>query len=375
MKSSFQAWRKKALVGAWILTLLLAGLIPSRAMAQTEKVQLPPGFRFEVFASDLGMARFMAFDDQGHLYVSTPRSGKVVVLPDRDGDGRADEAVPFAEGLDRPHGIAFRDGWAYVAENGRVLRFQDRDGDLKADVQEVVVPDLPRGGGHWTRTLGFGADGKLYVSAGSSCNVCVEDDPRRAAILQFNPDGTEGRIYAQGIRNAVGFVFHPQTKEIWATENGRDWLGDDAPPDEVLIVRDGGHYGWPYCHGQKVPDPEFSLPGFCEETIPPTLGLQAHSAPLGLTFYTGSQFPEEYRGDLFIAYHGSWNRSVPTGYKVVRVRMKDGEPLSVEDFLTGFLVGRNVWGRPVDLVVTKDGSLLVSDDFSGRIYRIFYEGT
>jgi glucose/arabinose dehydrogenase len=234
------------------------------------------------------------------------------------------------------------------------------------------VPDLPKGSGHWTRTIAFGPDGKLYVSVGSSCNVCNETDPRRAAVLQFSADGTGGRVFARGIRNAVGIAFHPATGALWATNNGRDWLGDDLPPETILILKDGAHYGWPYCNGSRVPDPDFGRPDFCKTVALPTVEIQAHSAPLGLTFYTGEAFPVEYRGDLFVALHGSWNRSVPTGYKVIRIPVRDGKPGAPQDFGTGWLQGSRAWGRPVDVITGKDGALYVSDDRAGVIYRIAY---
>ena len=354
------------------LSLILA---PS-ASAKGLPLQLPPGFQIAIFAERLEMPRFMAVSPEGVLFVSLPSSGQVVALPDKDGDGRADRIVTFASGLDLPHGLAFFEGFLYVAETGRVLRLKDRDGDLKADTVDVIVPDLPPGGNHWSRTIGFSPDGKLYLSIGSSCNVCIEKDQRRAAILRFNPDGTGEEIVAQGLRNAVGFIWHPETKVLWATINNRDWLGDDLPPDYITIVKEGAHYGWPYCYahqGKAILDPDFGRPEICQKMALPTLEIQAHSAPLGLVFYTGALFPPEYRGDLFVAYHGSWNRSVPTGYKVVRIPMKGGKPGKPEDFATGWLQGRRAWGRPVDLVAGRDGALYLSDDGAGVIYRITHQ--
>lgn len=326
-------------------------------------LHLPPGFQISVFASGLNSPRLMAFSPEGELYVSLPRAGSVVKLPDRDGDGVADQAVPVATGLNRPHGLAFHNGSLYVAETNRVVRLTPAGVD-------VVVPDLPAGGQHWTRTIGFGPDGMLYVAAGSSCNVCREQDERRAAIMQFRPDGSGGRIYARGLRNAVGLAWHPETGELWATENGRDHLGDDLPPDEINVVRAGSHYGWPQCYGNRVVDAGWGSEEFCRGTQPPAVALQAHSAPLGLNFYLGTQFPESYLGHLFVALHGSWNRTEPTGYKLIRVR-PDGV---VEDFATGWLAGRLAWGRPVQPVVGPDGALYVSDDHAGAIYRIWYAG-
>ena len=354
--------------------LLCLGYPSYSAPPELDSIVLPSDFEIGLFAPNLGPARFMALGPSDVLFVSVPRAGRILALPDRDGDGVADTAIVFAVGLNLPHGLAFRGEDLYVAETDGVVRLRDQDGDLASDEQEMIVEGLPSGGGHWTRTLGFGPDGKLYVSIGSSCNVCVEEDSRRAAIMQYDPDGTGARIYATGLRNSVGIAWHPETGEMWATDNGRDWLGDDLPPDEINIVGDGGFYGWPYCHGRSILDPEYGDPDRCESARPPVVELQAHSAPLGLTFYTGIYFPDVYRGDLFVAYHGSWNRSVPTGYKIVRVRMADGAPVEVEDFATGWLQEDTAWGRPVDILVWTDGSLLVSDDRTGAIYRIRYTG-
>ena len=357
-----------------VCALLCLGYPSYSAPPELDSMVLPPDFEIELFAPNLGPVRFMASGPSGTVFVSVPRAGRILALPDRDGDGAADTTIVFAVGLNLPHGLAFRDGDLYVAETDGVVRLRDQDGDLRADDRETIIEGLPADGGHWTRTLGFGPDGKLYVSIGSSCNVCIEEDPRRAAIVQYDPDGTGARIYATGLRNSVGIAWHPETGEMWATDNGRDWLGDDQPPDEINIVGDGGFYGWPYCYGQSIVDPEYGDLDRCAAARSSAVELQAHSAPLGLAFYTGMQFPDVYQGDLFVAYHGSWNRSVPTGYKVVRVRMVEGTPVEVEDFATGWLREGTAWGRPVDILVWTDGSLLASDDRAGAIYRIRYTG-
>jgi len=335
-------------------------------------LKLPPGFKISVFASGLQNARFMTLDQDGNIFISQHRAGKISVVRDVDSDGVADKILPYIEDLNLPHGLTFNDGWLYVAENDKVVRLKDEDGDLVADVKEVIVENLPGSGGHFTRTIGFDPFEKMYVSVGSSCNIC-EDDPRRAAILRFNKDGSNEEVYARGLRNSVGFVWHPDTGEIWATDNGRDWLGDDLPPEEINIIKEDRHYGWPYCYGQRVADPKYNDPDFCKTTEPPRVEMQAHSAPLGLRFYEGDMFPEDYQGSLFVAFHGSWNREVPTGYKVVRISFQDGEPI-VEDFIVGWLVGEEKWGRPVDILFGLDGSMFISDDYAGVIYRVTYEG-
>lgn len=365
--------RTRVIVSTLALALLACGQ-QSGAETLPHPISLPEGFEISLYASGLEGVRMMALSPQGELTVTQPRAGRVLILPDRDGDGKSDRTVVFAQGLDRPHGLAWRDGDLYVAETGAVVRLRDADGDRIAETKQTLTRDLPAGGMHWTRTLGFGPDGKMYVSAGSSCNVCVEEDRRRAAIMRFQPDGSDLEIFARGLRNAVGFAWHPETGKLWATENGRDRLGNDLPPDELNQVEFGKHYGWPYCYGDRQPDPAHDEADFCAQSEPMALGFQAHSAPLGMTFYTGKQFPAEYRGDAFVAFHGSWNRDEPTGYKVVRVRFENGKPTRYEDFAKGWLRGRSSWGRPVDVLVAPDGSLFVSDDSGGRIYRIRYKG-
>jgi glucose/arabinose dehydrogenase len=352
---------------------LLAAALPGVADAQGgPKLKVPPGFAIDVFADKVGSVRFMAVDPAGTLLVSEPSAGRVLALPDKNGRGKADSVQTVVTGLDQPHGLAFHEGAFYVAETSRVQRFAYDSATMKA-TQPTLLTRLPAGGGHWTRTVVFGPDGLMYVSVGSSCNVCRESDKRRAAVLRFHADGSGETIFASGLRNAVGLAFHPTTGVLWATVNERDWRGDDVPPDYVTEIREGAAHGWPDCmtvRGRVITDTSFAKGATCDKVTPPTVEIQAHSAPIGLAFYTGTQFPEEYRGSLFVAYRGSWNRSLPTGYKIVRIRLRDGQPPAVEDFATGWLEGTSAWGRPVDLVVGRDGALYLSDQGAGRIYRI-----
>jgi glucose/arabinose dehydrogenase len=352
-------------------------ITPTRIVPPVDRISLPPGFGVSVFAAGLRDPRMMARGPDGELYVAERGAGRIMRLPDRDGDGATDGGEVVADGLNAPSSIAFyEDGSLYVGETTRVLRLSAPDESGVFQEREVIVDGLPEGG-HSTRTVLFSPDWeRLYVSVGSSCNVCAEADERRATIVRYNADGSGELVYAKGLRNAVGITFRPGTDELWASNNGRDWLGDDLPPETIYVVREGDDAGWPRCHSGRIVDPEFGSPDACAGVLPPAVEMQAHSAPLGLTFYTGEQFPGEYRGDLFVAFHGSWNRSVPTGYKVVRVPIDErGQPGAVQDFAAGWLSedGSN-WGRPVDVLTASDGSLLVSDDGAGNIYRVFYAG-
>jgi len=363
------------------------GFKPSVKDNVVSKIKLPQGFAIEVFAGNLGGSdvsnpgpnpgpRMMLLKNDV-LFTSIPSRGTVVALPDRNNDKRADNVITFISGLNKPHGIDFGDGWFYIAEENRVIKVKDENNDLVADKEtlQVLINDLPTGG-HFTRTIKI-YNNSLYISIGSSCNVCHEEDERRAAITKCDLDGKNCKVFAKGLRNAVGFVFHPITGKLYATDNGRDWLGDDLPPDEINVVEEDGNYGWPICYGKNIHDTDFDKNVYvrnpCEEPFEKEsfIDLQAHSAPLGLAFYYGNNFPEQYKGDLFVAFHGSWNRGVPTGYKIVVIDMND---FTVKDFATGWLQGNNVIGRPVDIIVADDGSLFVSDDNAGRIYRIYYEG-
>lgn len=333
------------------------------------KLKIPKGWRANVFVSGASGARFFAVRDDGVLFLSLSKEGKVIALPDANGDGVADRIVTVLSGLDYPHGLAFHGSWLYVAETTRVMRYRDSNGDYHPDLTQGVIVNLPQGGNHISRTIAFGPDDKLYVSVGSSCNVCV-DDPRRAAILRYTSDGEKEEVFGSGLRNAVGIIFHPETGELYASDNGRDFLGDNEPPEEVNIVKEGKNYGWPGCYGDRRSDPDLkSSQEFCDSTEPPYLKMQAHSAPLGLRFLTEKNIPPEYKGSLLIAYHGSWNRSDKTGYKVVRARVAPTGEIVIDDFATGWLSEGEVWGRPVDIITGARGAVYVSDDKAGAVYR------
>jgi len=372
---------------SFLLPFLLAFLFLARVDFAAEKTRFdlqqlkaPPGFHISVFAENVDGARMIVFSPGGVLLVSESGEGKVVALPDFKHTGKAERTVDVLSGLNEPHGLAFYEGKLYVAENDEVRRYDWDEANLRAS-NPVKIADLPSGGGHSTRSLLFHS-GKMYASAGSSCNVCIEKDPRRAAVMEFNPDGSGQKIFAKGLRNAVGLAVNPKTGTLWATVNGRDWLGDDLPREVIVdLGQDGGDFGWPYCYGDRVPDSNFTKAGDnrCQNVIEPKVQMQAHSAPLGLAFYEGPEFPAEYRNNIFVAFHGSWNRSIPTGYKVVRVKLDDkGQPLGgAEDFITGWLAPgekhKGRWmGRPVGIVFDSEGTMYLSDDAGGVIYRITY---
>jgi glucose/arabinose dehydrogenase len=335
---------------------------------------VPAGFQVQVLIEDLPNARSLAWGDQGTLFIGARRGGKVFAVQGALTD--SPRTFVIAEGLQVPNGVAFRDGTLYVAETQRILTFPDIENRLDDPGEPaVLVDDLPyKSPLHSWKYLAFGPDGRLYVPVGAPCNACEE--PGFAIIMSMRPDGTDRRIEAEGVRNSVGFDWHPGTGELWFTDNGRDMLGDDIPACELnRLTAAGQDFGFPYCHGGDVQDPELGSLGQCADAQAPVLQLDPHSAPLGMLFYTGEMFPERYRGQIFLAEHGSWNRSKSagkTGYRVALVSLDGNEAKSYESFLSGFLDAEEVVGRPVDLIMAPDGSLLVSDDKRGLILRISY---
>ncbi len=337
-----------------------------------DRIQLPAGFRIDVYADNIENARSLAMSSQGTLFVGTRTNDKVFALKDTDNDKKADEVYVVADGLNMPNGVAVKDGALYVAEMSRILRFDDIDERLKNPPEpEVVYDDYPEKGHHGWKFIAFGPDGKLYVPVGAPCNLCERDDPF-ASITRINPDGTGYEVIARGVRNTVGFDWHPETGKLWFTDNGRDWMGDDRPPDELnKLEKTGQHFGFPYCHGNDISDPQYDRN--CDEFQKPEIELGPHVASLGMRFYTGDMFPGKYKNNIFIAEHGSWNRTVPIGYRITMVTMEKGEAVKYEVFAQGWRHEGNTWGRPVDLLVLDDGSMLVSDDHAGAVYRIVYE--
>ncbi len=348
-------------------------MIPARAATLDGRLSVPAGFTVTRFAS-VQNARAMIVGPNGNVYVSQPGRNSISRLIDTNRDGVADSQTVVLSGLDRPHGMAFHGGKFYVANTGGVVRYAVGANGVPTGTAEQLNR-YDAGKNHWTRSIVFGADNKMYVSIGSTCNLCVETASERAAVMVYDENGQNGRVYSSGLRNAVGMAVHPTTKQIWVTQHERDNLQPDhqnLPTEEINLLQDGKDYGWPYCHGPKIPNPEYNDQARCNRTEAPALRMQAHSAPLGMLFLNNAtSFPREWRGDALVAFHGSWNRDVPTGAKVVRVRIVNGKPVSYEDFITGWQndAGQR-WGRPVDFVTMADGSVLVSDDNGGTIFRV-----
>lgn len=353
--------------------------IPSFSFAEDlplHLIKLPPGFKIAIFAKNIPGARSMVLGKKGTLFIGTRNHrGKVYAVVDENNDARADKIYVVADGLNMPNGVAFRGQSLYVAEISRVIRFDKIESNLDNPPAPVLVNDsFPKDEHHGWKFIKFGPDGLLYVPVGAPCNVCLEKDPRYATIMRMKPDGTGLQIYAEGIRNTVGFDWHPRTRGLWFTDNGRDWMGDNFPPDELNSADEKGlHFGFPFCHGKQITDPNYGKFRSCKEFIAPKKELGPHVAALGMRFYSGDMFPKEYKNQIFIAEHGSWNRVTPLGYRITTAQIKDNNEIDYKVFAEGWLSGRGVWGRPVDVLVMPDGALLVSDDKAGVIYRISYE--
>ena len=337
-------------------------------------IKLPPGFKIEVYTENVPNARSMTLSPEGVLFVGT-RESRVYAVVDTNKDYKADNVITIASGLNSPNGVAFRNGSLYVAEISKVWRYDNIENNLNNPPDPVLISDgFPTDGHHGWKFIAFGPDNKLYVPVGAPCNICLRDDDERyASIMRMNPDGSELEVFAHGIRNTVGFTWHPGTQELWFTDNGRDMLGDNVPPDELNRAPSAGlHFGYPFVHGGDIPDPDFGESVDINQYVKPVQKLGPHVAALGMRFYTGNMFPEEYRNQIFIAEHGSWNRSKKIGYRVMLVKLNGNEAVSYEPFAEGWLQGDAVSGRPVDVLVMPDGSMLVSDDYGGVIYRIIY---
>ncbi len=372
---------------------LRPSLLPSRSVAsilnqeETQPVsakigeavntplKLPAGYQMGLFSKDTPGARDLEFSPAGTLLVSLTGQGKVVALPDKNKDGIADEAVTVINGLNKPHGLLFnRTGdhnELFVAEETRLVRYICDENTLTTTLDKELLK-LPSGGRHFTRSLAMDKEGRLYMSLGSTCDTCFEANSWLATVIATDRDGNNPHVYSKGLRNAVFIALNDRTDQIWATEMGRDYLGDETPPDEIDILREGADYGWPVCYGDKLYDKTFNgkSANYCDSTISPIFKIAAHSAPLGLTFINSSQMPAEWQGDLLVAYHGSWNRTTPIGYKIVRMKVQGEQIVGESDFITGFLQGSEALGRPVDLAFDPEGSLYISDDKSGAVYKL-----
>lgn len=374
--------------GLVALFALISGCVAPRTSAQPQlnKLNVPPGFRVSVYTDKVPGARQMVLHENGTLFVGSIIPNSVYAVMDRNKDGKADDVITIASDLNKPNGVAVRDGALYVAEIPRILKYENIEGQLAKPVvdakgerqfsSKVINDQMPNVEWHGYKYIRFGPDGWLYFGLGAPCNVCIRPDERFGTMMRMRPDGSNLEIFAKGIRNTVGFDWHPQTKQLWFTDNGRDYLGENLPPDELNCAPEKGmHFGFPYRYGNNVPDPEYGVKAPKDAKFtPPAMALGPHVASLGMRFYTGNMFPQKYRGNVFIAEHGSWNRDKKIGYRISMVTMDNGKAAKYETFLSGFHQGDDAWGRPVDICIMPDGSMLVSDDRCGAIYRITYEG-
>jgi len=351
-----------------------------------EKIVLPDGFKIEIYASDVENARSMTVSPSGTVFVGNRKSDNVFALIDENNDGKVDKKYLITDKLkNMPNGVAFHDGDLYVAEVNKIWVFKDIENKLKLIDENgfypedpiLITDDFPSDKHHGWKYIAIGPDNKLYVPVGAPCNICESRDEIYSTITRMDLDGSNREIYARGVRNTVGFTWNKETGEMWFTDNGRDMLGDNYPPCELnKVTKPDQHYGYPYCHGGDISDPEFGSKYACEDFIKPMQNLGPHVAPLGLKFYDGDMFPEEYKGDIFIAEHGSWNRTKKIGYRITRVKIKDNKSVGYEPFISGWLEKdiNDAWGRPVDVVILEDGSMLISDDYANVIYRVTYSG-
>lgn len=340
-----------------------------------DKIELPSGFKIEVFAQDVPNARAMVLGDKGTLFVGSRRAGKVYAIVE-DKTKAIKKVMTIASGLNLPTGLTFKDGALYVSEVSRIIRYDNIEQFLENPPKPIIVNDsFPKDAHHGWKFIAFGPDGYLYVPVGAPCNICELEDQRYASIMRMKADGSNLEVFAKGVRNSVGFDWHPITNELWFTDNGRDWLGDDSPPDELnKAPQKGMHFGYPYCHGGTIADPQFGKKYPCDSFTPPVANLGPHVAALGMRFYDKKAFPKQYQGNIFIAEHGSWNRTSKIGYRITTVNPDENPQKSYQVFAQGWLQGEEVHGRPADVLVMPDGALLVSDDYAGLIYRIYYDG-
>ena len=351
-----------------------------------EKIVLPDGFKIEIYASDVENARSMTVSPSGTVFVGNRKSDNVFALIDENKDGKVDKKYLITDKLkNMPNGVAFHEGDLYVAEVNKIWVFKDIENKLKLIDENgfypedpiLITDDFPSDKHHGWKYIAIGPDNKLYVPVGAPCNICESRDEIYSTITRMDLDGSNREIYVRGVRNTVGFTWNKETGEMWFTDNGRDMLGDNYPPCELnKVTKPDQHYGYPYCHGGDISDPEFGSKYACEDFIKPMQNLGPHVAPLGLKFYDGDMFPEEYKGDIFIAEHGSWNRTKKIGYRITRVKIKDNKSVGYEPFISGWLEKdiNDAWGRPVDVVILEDGSMLISDDYASVIYRVTYSG-